>query len=87
MTAPSEVRQQTLNTPAAAARAWVQPELYRIRDAASMLAVSPRMIYTFIASGVLVPVYLPSSGTRRQPVRIARADLVAFVARLRGGTA
>lgn len=61
-----------------------QPELYRIRDAAAVLAVSPRMIYAFIESGALPAVRLPSTGTKRTPVRIARADLVAFVERQRG---
>jgi excisionase family DNA binding protein len=65
----------------------LQPELYRIREAAAVLAVSPRMIYTLLERGDLTPVKLPGLGTRRAPVRIARADVLAFVARLRGATA
>jgi len=62
----------------------LQPELYRIRDAAAVLSVSERMVYTFIEMGALPVVRLPGSGTRRAPVRIARVDLVAFVNRQRG---
>ena len=65
----------------------LQPELYRIRDAAAVLGVSPRMIYAFMERGDLVPVRLPSTGTKRPPVRIARADLLAFVDRHRGASA
>lgn len=65
-------------------RSEIQPELYRIRDAAAILAISPRMVYALIASGVLRPVRLPGAGTKRQAVRIARADVVALVDRLRG---
>lgn len=65
----------------------LQPELYRIRDAAAVLGVSERMLYTFIESGDLVPVRLPSTGTKRPPVRIARVDLLAFVDRHRGASA
>ena len=64
-----------------------QPELYRIRDAAAVLSVSERMVYTFIEMGALPVVRLPGSGTRRAPVRIARVDLVAFVNRQRGAPA
>jgi excisionase family DNA binding protein len=63
-----------------------QPELYRIRDAAAVLAVSPRMVYALIEAGVLRTIHLPSSGTRRRPVRIARADLLAFIERQRNET-
>lgn len=62
----------------------VQPELYRIRDAAAVLAVSERTVYSFIEGGVLPAVRLPTTGTKRPPVRIARADLLAFVDRYRG---
>lgn len=65
----------------------LQPELYRIRDAAAVLAVSPRMIYSLIESGALTAVRLPGVGQTRQPVRIARADLVRFVEGLRGASA
>lgn len=61
-----------------------QPELYRIRDAAAVLGVSERTIYSLIESGDVVSVRLPGTGTKRQAVRIARADLLAFVDRLRG---
>jgi hypothetical protein len=64
----------------------LQPELFRIRDAAAVLAVSPRMVYEFIQSGALVASRLPTTGTKgRPPVRIARADLLAFVERCRLG--
>ena len=62
----------------------LQPELYRIRDAATVLGVSERMIYSFIEVGALTPTRLPSTGSKRAPVRIARADLLAFVERQRG---
>jgi hypothetical protein len=62
----------------------LQPELYRIRDAAAVLSVSERMLYTLIEIGALPVVRLPGTGTRRAPVRIARIDLVAFVNRQRG---
>jgi excisionase family DNA binding protein len=65
----------------------LQPELYRIRDAAAVLGVSPRMIYAFIECGELPAVRLPSSGSKRPPVRIARADVLAFVERHRGRSA
>jgi hypothetical protein len=58
--------------------------LYRIRDAATALSVSPRMVHVFIASGELPVTRLPSTGTKRPPVRIARTDLLAFVERRRG---
>jgi excisionase family DNA binding protein len=64
----------------------LQPELYRIRDAAAVLAVSPRMIYAFIEMGALRAIRLPGTGSKRSPVRIARADLVAFVERQRGAS-
>jgi Helix-turn-helix domain len=65
---------------------WLQPELYRIRDAGVVLGVSERMVYEFIQSGALMAVHLPTTGTKgRPPVRIARADLLAFVERCRGG--
>jgi excisionase family DNA binding protein len=57
--------------------------LYRIRDAATLLSVSPRMVHVFIASGELPVTRLPSTGRKRPPVRIARADLLAFVDRQR----
>jgi excisionase family DNA binding protein len=62
----------------------LQPELYRVPDAATVLGVSERMIYTFIKDGVLVATYLPGTGTKRAPVRIARTDLLAFIERCRG---
>jgi excisionase family DNA binding protein len=65
----------------------LQPELYRIRDAAAVLGVSERMIYAYIESGALVATRLPGSGAKRSPVRIARADLLAFVARHREASA
>lgn len=65
----------------------LQPELYRIRDAAAVLGVSERMVYSFIESGELAAVRLPGTGTKRPPVRIARADLLAFVDRHRGASA
>ena len=72
-------------SPDTSAAVWLQPELFRIRDAAAVLGVSPRMVYTFIESGALSTVYLPTTGTKsRPPVRIARADLLAFVERCRG---
>jgi hypothetical protein len=61
----------------------LQPELYRIRDAAAVLGVSERMVYSFIETGELIPVRLPGTGTKRLPVRIARVDLLAFVDRHR----
>jgi len=61
----------------------LQPELYRIRDAAAVLGVSPRMIYAFIECGELPAVRLPSTASKRPPVRIARADVLAFVERHR----
>lgn len=67
--------------------ARLQPELYRIREAALVLGVSTRMIYTFIEAGELVVVRLPGTGTRRAPVRIARTDLLAFIERHRKGLA
>jgi excisionase family DNA binding protein len=73
-------RCDTTDTPPA----LLQPELYRIRDAAVVLAVSPRMIYAFIEAGALRAVRLPSTGSKRSPVRIARVDLLAFVDRHRG---
>ncbi len=65
----------------------LQPELYRIRDAAAVLGVSERMIYSFIETGALTATRLPSTGMKRAPVRIARADLLAFVDRQRGASA
>ncbi len=65
----------------------LQPELYRIRDAAAVLGVSERMIYTFIERGELAAVRLPGTGSKRTPVRIARVDLLAFVDRCRGASA
>lgn len=62
----------------------LKPELYRIRDAAAVLAVSPRTVYSFIEAGALRCVRLPGQGSKRQAVRIVRADLVAFVSTLRG---
>jgi hypothetical protein len=65
---------------------WLQPELYRIRDAGVVLGVSPRMVYEFIQSGALMAVHLPTTGTKgRPPVRIARRDLLAFIERCRTG--
>ncbi len=64
----------------------LQPELYRLRDAAAVLGISVRMIYSLIDAGELVAVRLPGTGTKRAPVRIARADLLAFVARRRGAS-
>ena len=61
----------------------LQPELYRVRDAATMLGVSERMAYTLIELGQLAAVKLPGTGTRRSAVRIARADLLDFVERRR----
>jgi excisionase family DNA binding protein len=61
--------------------------LYRIRDAATVLSVSERMVHVFIASGELPVTRLPSTGTKRPPVRIARTDLLAFVERRRGRSA
>lgn len=63
------------------------PELYRIRDAAAVLGVSERMVYSFLEGGELTAVRLPGTGTKRAPVRIARADLLAFVDRHRGVSA
>ena len=65
----------------------IQPELYRIREAAAVLSVSERTLYALIESGTLPAVRLPTPGTTRPPVRIARADLLAFVARCRGVSA
>ena len=65
----------------------LQPELYRIRDAALVLGVSERMVYSLIESGQLTAVRLPSTGTKRPPVRVARADLLTFVDRHRGVSA
>lgn len=64
----------------------LQPELYRIRDAAAVLGVSERMVYAFIESGALTAVRLPGTGAKRAPVRIARVDLLAFVDRCRGAS-
>jgi hypothetical protein len=52
-----------------------------------VLAVSPRMVYALIEAGELTPVRLPGSGHKRSAVRIARVDLLSFVARLRGRNA
>jgi hypothetical protein len=42
------------------------------------------MVYAFIESGALLATHLPTTGTKgRPPVRIARADLLAFVERCR----
>jgi hypothetical protein len=73
--------------PQADRRILLEPELYRIRDAAAVLGVSERMIHTYIASGDLVATRLPGTGGKRAPVRIARADLLVFVARCRGMSA
>ncbi len=70
--------------PARSPAVWLQPELYRIRDAAAVLGVSERMVYSFIELGALVAIRLPSTGTKRAPVRIARADLLGFIERHRG---
>lgn len=65
---------------------WLQPELYRIRDAGVVLGVSERMVYSLIESGALLATRLPTTGTKgRPPVRIARRDLLAFVERCRTG--
>ena len=42
------------------------------------------MIYSFIEKGVLAATCLPGTGTKRAPVRIARADLLGFIERHRG---
>jgi hypothetical protein len=76
-----------MNTTEPIVRVEPQPELYRIRDAATILAISPRMVYALIGSGVLRPVRIPGAGTKRQAVRIARADVIALVERLRGASA
>jgi excisionase family DNA binding protein len=68
-------------------QAILQPELYRIRDAAAVLGVSARMVYAFIERGTLAAVRLPGTGAKRTPVRIARVDLLAFVERCRGVSA
>jgi excisionase family DNA binding protein len=68
-----------------APRVWLEPLLYRIRDAAAVLGVSERMVYSFIELGVLTPTRLPSTGGKRASVRITRAELLAFVERQRGG--
>lgn len=64
-----------------------QPELYRIREAAAMLAVSPRMVYALIESRELPTVRLPGTGRKRRPVRISRLDLKQFLDRLRENSA
>jgi excisionase family DNA binding protein len=61
----------------------IHPELYRIREAAAILAISPRMLYALIESRQLPTVRLPGTGGKRRPVRIARRDLTAFLDRLR----
>lgn len=61
----------------------LQPELYRIRDAAAILGVSERMIYQLIELQQLTAVHLPGTGSKRSAVRIARTDLLAFVERQR----
>src|SRR5262245_29913838 len=77
----------TMNAPTATPVLWLQPELYRIRDAAVVLGVSPRMVFEFIQSGAPRATRTPTTGTRgRPPVRIARADLLAFVDRCRAGS-
>jgi excisionase family DNA binding protein len=73
-----------MNAAERVAQSEFQPELYRIREAAAILAISPRMVYSLIACGSLRPVRLPGSGTKRQAVRIARADVLALIERLRG---
>lgn len=65
----------------------LQPELYRIREAAAILAISPRMVYALIESCELPTVRLPGTGGKRRPVRIARRDLMAFIVRLREDSA
>ena len=52
----------------------LQPELYRIRDAAAVLGVSERVVPRFIAAGELIAVRLPGTGSKRAPVRIARSE-------------
>ena len=76
-----------MRPPNTSAVASFVPELYRIRDAAAVLGVSERMVYAFIEGGTLAVVRLPGTGTKRAPVRIARVDLLAFVARCRGASA
>jgi len=72
--------------PAASRRPAVRPELYRIAEAAMVLAVSPRMIYSLIEAKELTVVRLPGlPGTagKRTAVRIAHADIMAFIERCR----
>ena len=63
--------------------ALLQPELYRMRDAATVLGISERMVYSLVEIGELVAVRLPGTGSRRSAVRIARVDLLDFVERRR----
>jgi hypothetical protein len=47
--------------------AVLQPELYRIRDAAAVLAVSPRTVHTLIEKGVLLSVGCPERAGNARP--------------------
>jgi excisionase family DNA binding protein len=54
-----------------------------MRDAATVLGISERMVYSLVEIGELVAVRLPGTGSRRSAVRIARVDLLDFVERRR----
>src|SRR5262249_10174514 len=69
----------TMNAPTATPVLWLQPELYRIRDAAVVLGVSPPMGVQVIQSGALPPP--PNPGPPRAPAGPARASRSAGVCR------
>jgi excisionase family DNA binding protein len=57
--------------------------LLTIDEAAAQLRVSRRTLYSMIEAGEIPTVKLPGTlGHKRPPVRVARAALAAFVARL-----
>lgn len=57
--------------------------LLTIDEAASQLRVSRRTLYSMIEAGTIPTVKLPGTlGQKRPPVRVARAALAAFVAKL-----
>ena len=63
----------------------VAPALLSVADSARYLGVSPRTIEAFVASGLVLPLRLPSpqSGRHLGRVLLERADLDRLVARAR----
>ena len=58
-----------------------EPLLPRVRDVAKLLAVSERMVWSFMRNGDLPIVKVPG----RRSTRVARADVDALVKSWRGG--